>query len=228
MHFHSIVQRIVARSPLPLLPEPVLPGLKCEDHLTFAVPPSGVEKFISFWRSNHFRLSMKKQSWQTTSYPAEHIGLTMDGEVSDCADMIGLSVPLVENSPLNRTFELHGDSFVFNSDDGEITVPGVPQHVAYCLAADRSMWEAREHIEALGFQFITPVLEYTDDHGAVLRQSFFGCEKPYGPFAELIQRVPGPRGEPFRGFSPTQIDDLYHHYVDYSESLLGSSRTSND
>ena len=62
-------------------------------------------------------------------------------------------------------------------------------------------------VEHWGLDFMTPVLRYTDDHGAGLRQWFTAPVD--GFFIEFVQRIPNARGEPYSGFDPDIIDDLY-------------------
>ena len=222
MHFQSLLSRIQVPYPfpLPVLQDGSVEGVRCEDHLTFVVPPAGKDKFIEFWKDFAFKLSFRQQEWETIEFPATHIALTQDGEVSNCADMIGASVPNERQSPIYKAFELYGDHCTVDTDCFDITIPGLPQHLAYSLDARCPFEDARAAIRALGYEHFTPVLEYVDKDGAILRQSFFGCQIPYGPFGELIQRVPSPgTNEPFKGFSPRQIDDLYRYYVAHSEAL---------
>jgi hypothetical protein len=54
---------------------------------------------------------------------------------------------------------------------------------------------------------MTEVLSYKDESGAELHQMF---TRPNGFFfIELVQRIPNQEGEPYGGFDPDIIDDLY-------------------
>jgi hypothetical protein len=206
----------------PLLTEPI-EGLTCVDHRTYFVHPDLQDEFEEYWRQQGFT---HRKEWKTSRFPATHIALTKSAEGVGCEDMIGLSVPpdmSQEANPLVRSLKLYGTHSI--NAKGELLC-GKPQHVAYQLDSAKDFSEACGLIKSMGFEFICPELEYQDaGTGAALKQCFFvqkDSGAPWGTFAEIIQRIPGKNGEPYAGFEPLQIDELYAYLDSWSLERLQS------
>jgi hypothetical protein len=76
----------------------------------------------------------------------------------------------------------------------------------------------REMSNEWGLRFMTPLLSYKDDSGASLYQWF---TRPVGSFfIEFIQRNPSKKGEPYDGFNPDTIDDLYEAIDGHMSDIL--------
>ncbi|HSX42074.1 MAG TPA: hypothetical protein VLE93_01865 [Candidatus Saccharimonadales bacterium] len=202
---------------LPLLKEEVK-GVTMEDHLTFVVHPDMEKAFGDYWQGRGYDLA---GVWRTMIYPARHIALAHKAG----QPMIGLSVPNLEDlqhdAPLSNFLRLYGTHCV-GGDGGEL-FPGKPQHLAYRVDESADLEQVRKAIGCQGFEFIGSPFEFTDSAGATLRQCFFGLTEAYGTFAELVQRVSGPRGEEFAGFEAGQIDLLYSAYDGQSAALLAKA-----
>ncbi len=186
---------------------PVLRAMHCEDHKTFVAP----------YRHKNFFIEKRKSDGLTAlpaiiteEFPAEHIAMVeKPGATRTCERMVGLSVSLDPNSPINKLCEL-GKNY---------SRKGILQHIAYAVAPETSFQNVRSELESKGVVFMTPILEYKDLNGATLRQMFVACEVPFGPFIEIIERTPGTNGVPFQGFNAGQIDNLYRYYNEYSLNL---------
>lgn len=221
--FSRILDRFVnLPQPLPVFNEKIQ-GVRCEDHLTFVVHPDDEAQFIGFWQETE-GFKQRGESWQTTVHTlARHIALTQELGGAGCASMIGLSVPTAPDyhqDPLVRALRLYGHDTLTDLSGVCSLIPGKPQHVAYRVNEQMEFEKVCGAVEAQGFEFFTPVLEYRDANGGTLRQRFFGCTVPYGPFAELVQRVPGDADKPFEAFNAEQIDELYRYYDEHCGRLL--------
>lgn len=182
--------------------------LHYEDHVTFVVPYHQKQEFID--RAGTELIALP--AIITTKFPAEHIALVEKPTATSVSRrMVGLSVSLDPDSPINKLYEL-------GKEKGKLAVR---QHAAYSVDPAIDFAQIRRSLELRGVNFMTPVLEYSDPGGAMLRQMFVACKVPYGPFIEIIQRTPDPKtGLPFEGFNADQIDRLYHFYDAYSLELL--------
>lgn len=187
---------------------PVLRTMHCEDHATFVAPYEHRDAFIMKWAQ---RGLTAMPAIVTKEFPAENIAMVeRPGDTRTCERMIGLSVSTDPDSPINKLCELAGT---------DRSARGVLQHIAYSVEPAADFQEVRRHLEEEGVRFMTPILGYEDPNGAALRQMFVACRVPFGPFVEIIQRVPDRHGVPFQGFNGDQIDALYHHYDNYSRQL---------
>ena len=82
------------------------------------------------------------------------------------------------------------------------------QHIAFYVNAEADIETLYARMsESWGLTLMTPILSYTDDHGAGLRQWFTAPVD--GFFIEFVQRIANAQGEPYSGFDPDIIDDLY-------------------
>jgi len=183
-------------------PSDVLQAIRHLDHVTYAVAYANEKNFIERWRTLGFN---EHGRWITRVWPAIHIAL-ISGTSSEFpwATMTGLSVSDDPNSPVNKFIARYGESH---------------QHTAYNIDPEVDMFALHIEMKKLGWNFMTPVLTYKDGAGAELRQMFVAPEVPYGVFVEFVQRRSGPTGKPFDGFDPSNIDDLYQCYADYSKSI---------
>lgn len=186
---------------------PVLRTMSCEDHQTFVLPYNQKEFFIDKYAKQGLTAL---PAIVTEEFPAEHIALVeKPGATRTCERMVGLSVSLDPNSPINKLCGL-------GKNRG---TKGILQHIAYAVDPNTDFKKVRGELEERGVTFMTPVLEYKDPNGAALRQMFVACKVPFGPFIEIIQRTPDEHGIPFQGFHMSQIDTLYRFYNDYSLKL---------
>ena len=164
------------------------------DHITFVCAPSERDAFLERWKSKGFS---HHGIWQTHRFPADHIALISGkSEGYPWTDMVGLSVQSRKrpNRPLTESI---------NPSQKNQT-----QHIAFNVHEDADV-DALYARMAIGWKLdlMTPVLKYTDAHGAGLRQWFTAPVD--GFFIEFVQRIPNARGEPYSGFDPDIIDDLY-------------------
>ena len=106
--------------------------------------------------------------------------------------MVGLSVPRQPstNAPIAETLSLGSRIGIPRQTTHQL------QHIAFNVKAGASMEAVKAGLERAGLLFMTDVLTYHDDKGASIRQLF-------------IQRVPNVDGQPYGGFDPDIIDDLY-------------------
>ena len=164
------------------------------DHITFVCAPSERDAFLQRWEAKGFS---PHGIWQTNRFPADHIALISgESEGYPWTDMVGLSVqaPTSANRPLSESVR---------PQERDQT-----QHIAFNVNEEADIEALYElMVEHWGLDFMTPVLRYTDDHGAGLRQWFTAPVD--GFFIEFVQRIPNARGEPYSGFDPDIIDDLY-------------------
>ncbi|PCK08018.1 MAG: hypothetical protein COA42_11275 [Alteromonadaceae bacterium] len=172
------------------------PEIEKIDHITFVCPPEERSNFLDRWKTRGFD---HHGLWQTNRYPASHIALVSGKkEGYPWSDMVGLSVtdirPKIGNRPLDITIK---------PSDTDQT-----QHVAFNVNADADV-EAlyAKMLNDWQLDFMTPVLYYNDKFGAGLRQWFTAPVD--GFFIEFVQRIPNAQGEPYSGFDPDIIDDLY-------------------
>ena len=169
------------------------------DHITYVTSADNEQAFLTSWQLLAFREHVRVH---TRRFPAAHIALTSGAQSGQpWAIMTGLSVSRDERSPVNEFVRRYGEG---------------QQHVAYNVGVEVDMDALHRTMAAQGTTFMTPVLTYAEGSGARLRQMFTAPTRPYGTFVELIQRLPGPDGEPFGGFDTDNIDDLYQAYADYS------------
>ena len=164
------------------------------DHITFVCAPSEREAFLKRWEAKGFS---RHGIWQTNRFPADHIALISgQSDGYPWTDMVGLSVQASEsdNRPLSESVR---------PKERDQT-----QHIAFNVNAEADIEALYEQmVESWGLTLMTPILSYTDDHGAGLRQWFTAPVD--GFFIEFVQRIPNARGEPYSGFDPDIIDDLY-------------------
>jgi len=167
------------------------------DHCTFVTSDRDRQRFLDHWTSEGFE---QHGVWQTSSYPADHVALVQGGSVKGpWRDMVGLSVSDEVNAPLEAA--LRQGRSLRNSGTHQL------QHIAFGIAPDASMEGLKMALEREGLDFMTDVLSYEDNAGAGLRQMF---SAPNGFFFyEFVQRIPNVYGEPYSGFDPAIIDDLY-------------------
>lgn len=175
------------------------------DHVTYVTSPDNERSFIASWNALGF---YERKRLSTKRYPANHIVLTDEPTETDAwQTMTGLSVSHDPASPINEFVRLYGT--------------GV-QHVAYAIRPESDMEEIYSRLKTNGWNFITPLLDYVDEDHARLRQIFVAPTLPYGPFVELVQRLPGKNGKTFDDFDISNIDNLYAGYDAYSRFLLGA------
>lgn len=183
-------------------------GLECTDHITYCIEYDRKDEFMSYWAENNGLAP--SQAIRTTLYPAEHIALVPNpDDHRGCDQMIGLSISKDPKSPINKLLQ-HGHRHASG---------GVFQHRAYLVKEGYSIENIKDNLEKIGMGFMTPILSYTDDQNATLKQIFTECKNPYGPFIEIIERRLGLDGKPFRNFNASQIDNLYDHYDTLSKNL---------
>lgn len=185
------------------MPSSVLKSLRHIDHITYVAAFESEKPFIDRWTQlgfhEHVRVFTKR-------YPATHIAL-VSGSTPEYpwATMTGLSVSEDPNSPVNEFVRRYGESV---------------QHCAYNIDPQVDFDELHQEMKQKGWNFMTPVLTYEDNAGALLRQMFIQPNLPYGVFLEFIQRLPNKDGKAFDGFNTMNIDDLYEGYDDYSKFLV--------
>jgi len=200
--FLDVIQRIgLSIDDYPSLHELIIlcsksKSIKKIDHLTFICPPEDREKFMSYWLDRGFSLH---GIWKTERYPADHIAL-VHGQTPDYpwSDMVGLTVGSSHANSENRPLSLSVHPGAGNQ----------LQHIAFNVNVNANFDALyQEMSNKWGLRFMTPVLSYHDDNGASLHQCF---TRPVGSFfIEFIQRLPNRMGEPYGGFDPDIIDDLY-------------------
>lgn len=169
-----------------------LPALTKIDHITFVTTPALKRSFIERWEARGFS---HHGTWHTYKYAASHTALVSGvSEEYPWETMVGLSVKTGPNAPLDRS----------------VTGPSGPeqaQHIAFNVDASADATQLYELQQQLGIEMMTPVLSYTSQEGAGLRQWF---TRPVdGFFIEFAQRLPDIHGSPFGGFHPETIEDLY-------------------
>lgn len=180
------------------------------DHITYVTSLSSEREFIARWTSLGFHEHVRLR---TALFPATHIALVSGiNPEYPWATMTGLSVSEDPNSPINQFVSRYGEGI---------------QHTAYNIDPSVDMEELYRQMKQLGWNFMTPVLSYEDEVGALLKQMFVAPSVPYGAFIEFVQRLIGPNGKAFDSFDTTNIDDLYQHYADYSEWLDQTSKSEN-
>ena len=164
------------------------------DHITFVCAPSERDAFLERWEAKGFS---RHGIWQTKRFPADHIALIRgESDGYPWTDMVGLSVqgPKCENRPLSESVR---------PKERDQT-----QHIAFNVNAEADIETLYARMsESWGLTLMTPILSYTDDHGAGLRQWFTAPVD--GFFIEFVQRIANAQGEPYSGFDPDIIDDLY-------------------
>jgi 4-hydroxyphenylpyruvate dioxygenase-like putative hemolysin len=189
-----------------------IPTAFCEsvrhiDHITYVTLLSSEREFIARWTALGFHEHVRLR---TALFPATHIALVSGINTEyPWATMTGLSVSEDPNSPINQFVSRYGEGI---------------QHTAYNIDPIVDMEELYQQMKQLGWNFMTPVLAYKDEAGALLKQMFVAPSVPYGTFIEFAQRLIGPNGKAFDSFDTTNIDDLYQHYADYSKWLGDTSR----
>lgn len=189
------------------LPVSLKSAIRRIDHVTYVTAAENESAFIASWQALGFQ---ELNRLHTERYPAAHIVLAAEPTAADAwTTMTGLSVSPDPKSPINEFVRRYGT--------------GV-QHVAYAIHTDVDMEAMYELMQASGWRFITPLLDYTDANEARLRQTFVAPTLPYGPFVEFVQRLPGKNGQVFENFEVDNIDDLYAGYDAYSQRLLKQSR----
>lgn len=168
-----------------------VPAITKIDHVTFVAAPEEKERFIARWEACGFE---HHGTWHTNRYAASHTALVAGGcDEYPWTEMIGLTVQEGANAPLERTV-----------DPGGVEQA---QHVAFNVDARADAASLYAIQEQQGFEMMTPVLSYTSEDGAGLRQWF---SRPVdGFFIEFAQRIPNAQGQPFGGFHPETIEDLY-------------------
>ena len=164
------------------------------DHITFVCDPSERDAFLERWKSKGFS---HHGIWQTNRFPADHIALISGtSEGYPWADMVGLSVqtPKRQNRPLSESVRPQQQDQT--------------QHIAFNVSAHADI-DALYARMAIGWKLdlMTPILKYTDENGAGLRQWFTAPVD--GFFIEFVQRIPNAQGQSYSGFDPDIIDDLY-------------------
>lgn len=171
-----------------------MPAITKIDHVTFVTTPKQKQQFIERWEARGFA---HHGTWHTDRYAASHTALVSGVcEEYPWAEMVGLSVKTDTgvNPPLERS--LHDLDGVEQA-----------QHVAFNVDARVDATELFSQQQQLGFEMMTPVLNYTGSEGAGLRQWF--TRPVNGFFIEFAQRLPDVHGQPFGGFHPETIEDLY-------------------
>eukprot|EP00324_Dicrateria_rotunda_P006387 CAMPEP_0206162626 /NCGR_PEP_ID=MMETSP1474-20131121/10346_1 /ASSEMBLY_ACC=CAM_ASM_001110 /TAXON_ID=97495 /ORGANISM="Imantonia sp., Strain RCC918" /LENGTH=242 /DNA_ID=CAMNT_0053564961 /DNA_START=31 /DNA_END=759 /DNA_ORIENTATION=- len=185
-----------------------VPAITKIDHVTFVTTPELKQSFIERWEDRGFK---HHGEWHTSQYAASHTALVNGAcEAYPWAEMVGLTVKTGSNAPLDRTV------------DPAVGVEQA-QHVAFNVDASADASALYSLQQRLGFEMMTPVLSYSNETGAGLKQWF---TRPVdGFFIEFAQRLPDAHGEPFGGFHPETIEDLYqaldheHHIEDRAEGL---------
>lgn len=172
------------------------------DHITYVTDLEKEASFIEQWAAIGFKEHVRLRC---NRYPATHIAL-ISGSTPDYpwSTMTGLSISEDPNSPVNEFVRRYGTGI---------------QHCAYNIDPDVDMEAVHEDMKKLGWVFMTPVLTYNDNAGALLKQMFIPPARPFGTFLEFIQRLPGPDGNAFDGFDTSNIDDLYECYDKHSRSI---------
>ena len=177
------------------------------DHITYVAAAEREQAFVSEWSC----LGLKHHTTvQTKRFPASHIALTsgvLPGR--SWGIMTGLSISSDPASPVNELVRRYGEGI---------------QHVAYAIDPEADMDAVHDEMKRAGMELMTGVLTYKESSDARLRQMFIAPSRPYGTFVEYIQRLPGCDGQPFNGFDPVNIDDLYQAYSDYSRWLEKSPK----
>jgi 4-hydroxyphenylpyruvate dioxygenase-like putative hemolysin len=175
------------------------------DHVTYVTGPGNEAAFIASWNALGFR---ERNRLHTKRYPAAHIVLADEGSGTDpWQTMTGLSVSSDPQSPVNEFVNRYGT--------------GV-QHVAYIIRADVDMDDLYVSLKNRGWNFLTQPLSYIDANQAKMRQIFVAPTVPYGPFVELVQRLPGVDGKTYDDFDVSNIDSLYAAYDEFSRQMLSS------
>lgn len=168
------------------------------DHLTFITPWEHTEAFLKHWKAEGFEFHGE---WNTKRYPARHLALIRGAKPGHpWADMVGLSVSKEPNSPIERSLAAY--------EPAEFSITHTLQHVALHVRSDADMHQVRAQLAEAGVPWMTEVLSYQDPNGAELHQ-LFTAPNPRGFFVEFAQRKPNADGEPYGGFDPDIIDDLY-------------------
>jgi hypothetical protein len=177
--------------------------------VTYAAAEMDEEMFRRRWAALGYR---EHVALTTRRYPARHIAFTSEPQHATSSSMIGLSVSADHASPINELVRRYGEG---------------TQHVAYRVEEDADLDALQRGMSTDGWVFMTPILTYRDHAGARLRQLFAAPTRPFGCFIGFVQRLRGPDGQPFDGFDPVSIDDLYAEYAAYSRSLerRSTSRT---
>lgn len=200
---------MIFQQPATSLPFSLKSAIRRIDHVTYVTSAENESAFIASWEALGFN---ELNRLHTKRYSAAHIVLAAEPTTADAwTTMTGLSVSQDPKSPINEFVHRYGT--------------GV-QHVAYAIHPDVDMDAMYERMQAHGWRFITPLLDYTDVNQARLRQTFVAPTLPYGPFVEFVQRLPGKDGRVFENFEVDNIDDLYAGYDAYSRRLLKQSRPS--
>lgn len=168
-------------------------GIEKIDHITHICAPSERDTFLQRWKARGFS---HHGTWKTNRYPADHIALIRGkSEGYPWTDMVGLSVQTEgENRALSETvrpLELDQVQHIAFNVRSDTDIEALYQQMASCWSLD----------------LMTPILRYTNAHGAGLRQWF--TVPVHGFFIEFAQRMPNALGEPYSGFNPDIIDDLY-------------------
>ena len=179
--------------------------IKHIDHITYAVKFENEKQEIKKWETlglhEHVRLN-------TVIFPATHIALTSgvpknNDEVSWNL-MTGLSISEDFNSPINEFIRRYGEG---------------AQHIAYNISPETDIsqfyWKLHDK-----FNLMTAILSYSDNNNARLNQIFVNPKKPFGPFIEFVQRLPGENGNLYDGFDVSNIENLYREYDYYSRWLI--------
>jgi hypothetical protein len=173
------------------------PEIEKIDHFTFVTHAKDKGLFLDYWGKRGFRW---QGEWKTTVFPASHIALVRGKTPSyPWTDMVGLSVTEQVNQPLAQALAL-GDGF--NRRETHQL-----QHIAFNVSPTANMSLLRAKLLRAGVEFLTGVLSYRDESKAELHQMF---TRPNGFFfVEFVQRLPNCEGNPYGGFDPRIIDDLY-------------------
>ncbi len=173
------------------------------DHVTYVTGPANESAFIASWNALGFK---ELNRLHTRRYPASHIVLANEDAGSDAwGTMTGLSVSNDAKSPINEFVRRYGTGI---------------QHVAYAIHPEIDMDRLFANLKANQWRFITPLMDHVDGNQARLRQAFVAPALPYGPFVELVQRLPGVDGKVFDNFDVVNIDNLYAGYDAFSRRLL--------
>lgn len=168
------------------------------DHLTFITPWQHTDRFLEHWKSKGFKFHGE---WNTRRYPARHLALIRGGrEGHPWEDMVGLSVSDQPASPIDRSLA--------NVQLDERAVTHTLQHVALHVDKDADMHAVHQQLSESSVPWMTDVLTYHDPNGAELNQ-MFTQPTAQGFFVEFAQRKPSADGQPYGGFDPDIIDDLY-------------------
>ncbi len=180
----------------------VLTSIRHIDHVTYVTAYNDEQRFCDTWHHLGFHETVRLR---TVRFPATHIAL-VSGKIEGFPwlTMTGLSVSEDNASPINEFVRRYGAGI---------------QHVAYNVDPNVDVNEVYEMLKKDGWEFMTPVLNYSDENEGKLNQFFAKPEAPYGTFIEFAQRQEGKTGEIFGGFDTDIIDDLYEHYRDISRHL---------